>query len=104
MANKQDYLSALRVAIWNMHQCSAVWERTEHVHESFSGKTVWDGDVEIFTAMQHPKAKRVYAWAHLDGPKDQKSRFVTVLELPPVKDARTAVQASIMADSKTGQS
>jgi hypothetical protein len=68
------------------------------VHEQFQGKTVWKGDVEVFDLLEHPKAKRAYAWAHLDGPKDEETRFVAVLELPPVKDAKTAVQASIMAD------
>jgi len=87
-----------------MHGCGAVWLRSEHVHETFHGKTVWNGDVEVFTLTNHPKALHAYAWAHLDGMKDDKTRYVAVLELPPVKDAKSAVQASIMADSKTGQS
>jgi hypothetical protein len=74
--------------------------KTEHVHETFQGQTFWDGDVEVFNLMQHPKAKRAYAWAHLDGPKDEQTRSVVVLELPPVKDAIRAVQSSIMADSQ----
>ena len=101
---KRDYIATLRAAIWSMHKCESAYLKTEHVHETFQGKTVWNGDVEVFSLVQHPKAKRAYAWAHLDGPKDEKTRFVVVLELPPVKDAKTAVQASIMADSKTGQS
>ena len=98
MANKQDYIAALRAAIWNMHSCGAVHHETVHVHESLQGQTVWDGDVEIFELMQHPKAKRAYAWAHLDGLKDEETRFVVILEIPPVESAKTAVQASIMAD------
>jgi len=100
MANKQDYISALRAAIFQMHGCESIWLKTEHVHETFQGRTVWHGDVELFNLMQHPKAKRAFAWAHMEGDKDDKTRFVVVLELPPVKDAKTAVQASIMADSK----
>ena len=82
-----------------MHGCRASYLRTEHVHETFHGKTVWNGDVEIFRLHDHPKSKHAYAWAHLDARKDDETHFVTVLEMPPVKDARTAVQASIMADS-----
>jgi hypothetical protein len=98
VANKQDYIAALRAAIWRMHACGAVHRETVPVHEQFQGKTVWKGDVEVFDLMQHPKAKRAYAWAHIDGPNDEQTRYVAVLEIPPVKDALTAVQASIMAD------
>lgn len=98
MNNKQDYIASLQQAIKALHGCDAVYLRTDHIHETFQGKTVWDGDVEVFTVVGHPKAKHAYAWAHLDGPKDDKTRFVAVLELPPVTDATTAVRASIMAD------
>jgi hypothetical protein len=84
-----------------MHQCGAVHAATVHVNRSFKGKTVWDGDVEVFDLMQHPKAKRAYAWAHVDGANDERTRYVAVLELPPVCGPETAVDASIMADSKT---
>ena len=70
------------------------------VHEVFRGKIVWQGNVEVFDLNGHPKAKRCYAWSHLDGPKDERTRFVAVLEIPPVESAKTAVQASIMADAK----
>ena len=72
----------------------------EHVHETFQGKTVWERYVEVFNVINHPKAKRAYAWAQLDGPTDDQTRFIAVLELPPVKDAKTAVQASIKGDSE----
>ena len=74
--------------------------RAVAVREIVEGKTVWKGNVEVFEVLNHPKAKHAYAWAHPDRPKHDKSRFIAVLEIPPVKDARTAVQAYIMADSK----
>jgi len=101
VANKQDYIAKLQVAVSQLHNCEAHWLRTVPVHEVFKGKTVWQGDVEVFGITGHPKAIRCYAWSHLDGSSDEKTRFVTVLEIPPVKSAETAVQASIMADSKT---
>jgi hypothetical protein len=104
VANKQHYLDALQRVIEHLHKCAAYWIRSEHVHETFQGKTVWDGDVEVYGLAGHQKATRAYGWAHLDGDKDQETRYVAVIEVPPVQDAKTAVQASIMADLKKGQS
>jgi len=87
----------VQVAIQHLHNCGATWRETVPVHEVFQGKTVWNGHVEVFDLTNHPKAKRAYAWSHREGKGE---RFVTVLEIPPVESAKTAVQASIMADSK----
>jgi len=45
----------------------------------------------------HPKAKRCYAWCYQDKGETQ---YVNVLEIPPVKSAKTAVQVQIMSDFK----
>jgi hypothetical protein len=100
VASKQDYLAALRAAIAQMHGCSSIYLKTVHVHETFQGKTVWNGDVEVFSLIGNTKALRAYAWARLEGASDETTKFTAVLEIPPVKDAKTAVQAAIMADSK----
>ena len=100
MTNKPDYLDSLRAVIGKLHNCGAVWRETVPVHEVFRGQTVWQGEVEVFDVQGHPKAKRAYAWSHLDGLKDEKQRFVAVLEIPPVESAVTAVRASIMADAQ----
>jgi hypothetical protein len=70
------------------------------VHEVFQGKTVWEGDVEVFDLHGHAKAKRAYAWSHLDGKHDERTRFVAVLEIPPVESAETAVRVQIVKDFK----
>ena len=70
------------------------------VHEVFKGQTVWQGNVEVFNLTGHAKARRCYAWSHLDGKADEDERFVAVLEIPPVESAETAVRVSIVADSK----
>ena len=98
MANKQDYLDKLAVAVSQLHNCAAVWRETVPVHEVFQGQTVWQGEVEVFDLTNHPKAKRAYAWSHVHGAQDEQERFVAVLEIPPVESAVTAVRASIMAD------
>jgi len=96
--SKQDYLAKVQVAVQQLHNCGAVWRETVPVHEVFRGQTVWRGDVEVFDLHGHPKAKRCYAWSHLDGPKDERTRFVAVLEIPPVVSAETAVRVQIVKD------
>ncbi len=83
-----------------MHGAGATWRETVPVHEMFRGQTAWRGEVEVFDLTGHPKAKRAYAWSHQEGKNDQGERFVAVLEIPPVDSAKTAVQASILADAK----
>ena len=100
MENKQDYLAKVQVAVSQLHNCGAVWRETVPVHEVFRGKTVWQGDVEVFDLHGHPKANRAYAWSHLDGAKDERTRFVAGLEIPPVVSAETAVRVQIVKDSK----
>ena len=70
------------------------------MHEVFRGETVWKGEVEVYDLTGHPKAKRAYAWSHLEGKNDEGERFVAVLEIPPVISPRTAVQAAIVGSSK----
>jgi hypothetical protein len=40
---------------------------------------------------------------HLDGANDERTRFVAVLEIPPVVSAKTAVRVQIVADSKSSK-
>ena len=70
------------------------------VTEIFRGKTLWQGDVEVFDLTGHPKAKRAYGWSHPEGADNKGERFVTVLEIPPVVSAETAVKVAIVADIK----
>ncbi len=94
------YIKSLQDAIQRLHGCASSYLETVPVEEVFRGKTVWAGEVQVFEIIGHPKAKRCYAWNHLHGAKDEKTRFVTVLEIPPVKDARTAVQAAIVSEAR----
>lgn len=86
MANK-EYIERLQLTIQHLHKCAAVHRETVPVHEVFRGKTVWKGDVEVFDLTGHPKAKRCYGWTH-----GEPEEFITILELPPVKDAQSAVK------------
>lgn len=95
-------LPALLDAIRHLHGCEARWVESVPVHETHGGQTVWDGEVQVFDLVGHPTAKRAFAWSYAtDGTK---RKFVAVLGLPPVVDARTAVQAAIVAQYKKTQS
>lgn len=103
MKNKWNYLDRLKLAIEDIHKCSAYYLHTQLVDETVREETVWVGDVEVFVLTGHPKAKHCYAWNHREGKKDQGERFVAVLEIPPVNSPQTAVRASIVSYSKKGR-
>jgi len=70
---------------------------------TFKGKTVWDGVVEVFELIGHPKAPKVYARAHdTDDPK-QPRRHVTVLHIPPVVSPVLAVRAAIVQEFRNAE-
>ena len=51
---------------------------------------VWHGEVEVFDLTGHPKAKRCYGWTY-----GEPEEFITILELPPVTDAPSAVKVGV---------
>jgi hypothetical protein len=73
-----------------LHNCGATWVKSVPVHEVFKGKTVWNGDVEVYDLNGHPKAKRCYGWTF-----GEPEEFITILELPPVTDAQSAVKVGV---------
>ena len=91
------YISHLQAVFKKLHGCEARHVETVPVIERFKGKTVWEGEVEVFDLTGHPKATRGYAWAYN---KEKGSATIAVLELPPVISPKTAVQAAIVAQGK----
>jgi len=100
VASNTEYLDRVKLTLEYLHKCSAHYLRTQRVHETSKGQTVWLGEVAVFSLIGHPEAKRCYAWSQREAPNDQGERFVTVLEISPVNSAATAVQASILNDLK----
>lgn len=96
--SKTDYLARLQTTIQHLHNCGATWRETVPVQEVFQGRTIWQGEVEVFDLTGHAKAKRAYAWSHKDGKDDSDEKFVTVLEIPPVTSPQTAVKVAIVAE------
>ena len=101
--NRRDYIARLQVAVSQLHDCGAIWRESVSVREVFQGKTLWNGDVEVFDLTGHPKAKHAYGWSHPDGDDNKTERFVTVLEIPPVDSPQTAVKMAIYSDIKKGK-
>jgi len=95
-----NYIESLQDAIFRTHGCKARHLGSVPVNEQFKGKPVWQGVVEVFELVGHPKAKICYAWGHHTEDKDSKSRYVMVLEIPPVDSPLAAVRAVIISDSK----
>lgn len=86
----------LRKAIRDLHGLEATHIRTEPVHETFQGETVWDGEVEVFTVTGRPDVTHAYAWSHETDEGGQ--RYVAIVGVGPVKSASDAVRASIAAE------
>ncbi|HVU04799.1 MAG TPA: hypothetical protein VHE30_23765 [Polyangiaceae bacterium] len=89
-------LPALAEAIRHMHGLEAKWLAAVPVHEKHDGRTVWEGEVQVF-AVEHPKASRVYAWSHET--ENGRRRFHAVLGAPPVDSAEMAVRTAVLAES-----
>ena len=96
----KGYIEQLQDAIHRLHGCESQHLETVAVTETFEGQTVWQGEVEVFSITGHPKTKRAYAWAHATGKNDQDTRYVAVLEFPPVTSPQTAVRAAVMSEIK----
>jgi hypothetical protein len=91
-------IEKLQAVIQELHGAEATHRESVPVSETWQGKTIWAGVVEVFDLHGHPKTHRAYAWSHdTDDPKQPK-RHVTVLHIPPAISPQTAVQAAIMQE------
>jgi hypothetical protein len=91
----KSHIKELAATIKRLHGAEATHVETVPVKESFEGKNVWRGEVEVFELKGHPKAKRAYAWMHgLDDTKAK--RHVTVLGVRPINSPEAAVRAVIV--------
>jgi hypothetical protein len=77
-------LEELADAIKRLHGVAAVHTDSVGVCEISRGKVIWDGTVEVFELVGHPKAKRCYAWKHWEDEKGMQTRVVIALEVAPI--------------------
>jgi hypothetical protein len=90
-----NYIDDLREIIQKLHGATATHVESVPVTETFEGKTIWDGIVEVFELHGHPKANTAYAWLHDTGDPNKPIQHITVLHIPPVVSPITAVRAFI---------
>lgn len=94
------YIERLKQVIFHLHKADSIHLESVPVHEVFRGQTVWQGVVEVFELVRHPKATRAYAWSHRSGQNDSGERFVVVLGLPPVNSPVAAVKVAIVSEAR----
>ena len=96
-----DYIGELRSTIRRLHRCEASHSRSESVRRVVDGRVLWEGKVEVFALLGHDDALRCYAWGNMDN--EGRWEVTTVLAIPPVVSAETAVVAAIAAKMKASQ-
>jgi predicted transcriptional regulator len=94
------YIDELREVIRRLHGVDAKHVESVPVKETFQGRTVWDGVVEVFELIGHPRARRAYAWSH---DADGKKRHVTVLHMDKVTSPILAVRAAIVQEFRSAE-
>jgi hypothetical protein len=92
------HIDELRETIQRLHGTDSRHIHSVPVKEMWEGGTIWEGVVEVFELDNHPKASKVYAWAHDTGDPERPTRHVTVLHGGPITSALDAVRASIFKD------
>jgi hypothetical protein len=88
----------LREAVERLHNCKALWAESLPVEEVFQGRTVWQGEVQVFQLPGHPTTTRCYAWSYVTDEKTGKRNFFAVPHQGPVDSPQTAVCAAIVAE------
>jgi hypothetical protein len=97
-----DYIEELRDVIRRLHGVDSTHVESVPIKETHNGKTVWEGIVEVFDLKDHPKAKRLYAWAYDTG-NPKRPKHVTVLHRGPVTSPLLAVRAAIVEEFRNAE-
>lgn len=89
------HVERLQQAIRDLHGLEGEHVESVAVTETFQGKTVWQGTVDVFRVRGHPRAHFAYAWSY--EAENGELRHVAVLGVPPINSAQDAVRAAVMA-------
>lgn len=100
MSDKSEYIAFLLKAIQTKYGCVAAHCDTVPVHEMREGKSIWNGNVEVFELAAHPLAKRCYAW-YERGTSAHQDRLITMLQKGFILSPQTAVKARMAAKRVT---
>lgn len=93
-----DHVTNLQKAIHAMHHCDSRYVESVPVTEKFQDRIAWAGVVDVFDLFGHPTANRAYAWSWRDGAQ---TKFVAVLEAPPVDSPESAVKITMAATGRS---
>jgi hypothetical protein len=93
-----NHIEELRDVIRRLHGVESTHISSVPVKETFQGRTVWEGVVEVFELIGHPKASKLYAWSHATDDVANAQRHVTVLHSHPVTSPALAVRAAIIQE------
>ena len=85
--------------IQHLHGCESRHLESVSVREEFLGETVWEGEVEVFEIVDHPRATRCYAWGKEQSRLEKGHSFTAVLGIAPIESAAQAVKVALAADS-----
>jgi len=85
-------IARLQKAIKDQHGCDSEHLLTRPVRETFQGKVIWEGDVEIFR-VENSETPIAYAWSYKTD--KGRTRYVAVLAIPPIHTAVDAVRAHL---------
>ena len=91
------YIEELQDVIKRLHGVESRHLESVPIKEEFQGRTVWEGIVEVFELIGHPKAPKAYAWAYDTG-DPKKPKHVTVLHLGPITSPLLSVRAAIIQE------
>src|SRR5438105_3502489 len=90
-------ISLIQEAIKETLGCDSKHVESKRVTETFQEQIAWDGVVEVFDLIDHPKAKRAYGWSYREGNRD---RAKVVLGMSPVDSPQSAVKVAIASKAR----
>jgi hypothetical protein len=93
-----SHIDELRDVIRRLHGVESTHVASVPIKETFQGRTVWEGAVEVFDLIGHSSASRLYAWSHATDDPENPQRHVTVLHSHPITSPLLAVRAAIIQE------
>lgn len=88
----KKYIERLQMVISQLHGADSTHVESVPVLETFNGKTIWEGVVEVFDLSNHQKSAQCYAWSYREKGDEH---FTAVLKSPPVNSPQDAVKAAV---------
>jgi hypothetical protein len=88
-------IEKLRQTILDLDGCNSSYVESVAVRDIFQGEVLWEGNVKVFSLIDHPRATLAYAWSYKND--EGKALYVAILGIPPVRTALDAVRACIVA-------